>query len=182
MSNTVLSVAPGVITFDRPGVGGGAFKIDGSGNVGINKPTPLSKLHLNGTRIFQNGQQYGRVDTQFAYSAFSNPTIDLFTHCSIDAYAQATIRVTVFQNGISGVYGNVQVGYAVIGNNPYTPGTYVSTMTAVGGSNLGFVGTLSWSGCTLRYTTNRFTNYDQYAITIEWGGANMTTDPTYNSL
>jgi hypothetical protein len=32
-SNTVLSVAPGVITFDRPGVGGGALTINGSGYV-----------------------------------------------------------------------------------------------------------------------------------------------------
>jgi hypothetical protein len=32
-SNTVFSVAPGVVTFDRPGVGGGAFTINSSGHI-----------------------------------------------------------------------------------------------------------------------------------------------------
>jgi hypothetical protein len=35
VANIVFSVAPGVINFDRPGVSGGAFKIDSSGNTTI---------------------------------------------------------------------------------------------------------------------------------------------------
>ena len=47
-TNTVLSVAPGVVVFDRPGIVGGAMKIDGNGNVGINQTSPTSKLHVDG--------------------------------------------------------------------------------------------------------------------------------------
>ena len=45
-SNTVLSVAPGIINFDRPGIGGGALKIDSNGNVGIGRTDPTFKLHV----------------------------------------------------------------------------------------------------------------------------------------
>lgn len=38
-ANTVFSVAPGVVNFDRPGVGGGALKIFSDGNIGINQTT-----------------------------------------------------------------------------------------------------------------------------------------------
>ena len=38
-TNTVLSVAPGVVNFDRPGVGGGALKIHSDGKIGINATT-----------------------------------------------------------------------------------------------------------------------------------------------
>jgi hypothetical protein len=38
-TNVVLSVAPGVVNFDRPGVGGGALKIHSDGKIGINATT-----------------------------------------------------------------------------------------------------------------------------------------------
>lgn len=47
-SSTVLSVAPGVINFDAAGVVGGRFKINSSGNVGINNTTPTYKLDVGG--------------------------------------------------------------------------------------------------------------------------------------
>jgi len=46
-SSTVLSVAPGTVTFDAPGVAGGRLKIDGStGNVGIGTNSPTDSLHI----------------------------------------------------------------------------------------------------------------------------------------
>ncbi|PTY02778.1 hypothetical protein DB347_22790 [Opitutaceae bacterium EW11] len=51
-NNVLLSIAPGVVNVDGPGVPGGRFKIDASGNVGINAPTPGAKLDVGGnTRI-----------------------------------------------------------------------------------------------------------------------------------
>ena len=44
-TTTILSVAPGTINFDASGVVGGRLTIQGSnGNVGINRPNPVSKL------------------------------------------------------------------------------------------------------------------------------------------
>ena len=44
-STTILSVAPGTINFDASGVVGGRLTIQGTnGNVGINRPNPVSKL------------------------------------------------------------------------------------------------------------------------------------------
>jgi hypothetical protein len=47
-SNVVLSVAPGVVNFDRPGIGGGALKITETGNVGVNNPNPVQTLSVRG--------------------------------------------------------------------------------------------------------------------------------------
>jgi hypothetical protein len=52
-ANTVFSVAPGVVEFDRPGVGGGALKIFSDGNIGINQTTNGGyKLDVSGTGRF----------------------------------------------------------------------------------------------------------------------------------
>ena len=47
-TNTVLSVAPGVIDFDAPGVVGGRLKINSSGYVGISVPSPTAYLDVYG--------------------------------------------------------------------------------------------------------------------------------------
>lgn len=55
VANTVLSVAPGVVNFDRPGVGGGALKIFSNGNIGINQTTDGGyKLDVNGSVRFSS--------------------------------------------------------------------------------------------------------------------------------
>ena len=48
-STTVLSVAPGVVNFDAPGVVGGRFTINSSGNVGIGNVSPSHKLDVTGS-------------------------------------------------------------------------------------------------------------------------------------
>jgi hypothetical protein len=48
-TNTVLSIAPGVLAMDAPGVAGGRFIINCAGNVGINKPAPSYKLDVCAT-------------------------------------------------------------------------------------------------------------------------------------
>jgi len=53
VANVVLSVAPGVINFDRPGVGGGAFKVHSDGKIGINAITNNGfQLEVGGTGKF----------------------------------------------------------------------------------------------------------------------------------
>ena len=47
-SSTVLNVAPGVVAFDAPGVVGGRFTINSSGNVGIGNTSPSNKLDVTG--------------------------------------------------------------------------------------------------------------------------------------
>lgn len=50
VANTVLSVAPGVIVFDRPGVVGGAFKVHSDGKIGINQTSNAGyQLDIGGT-------------------------------------------------------------------------------------------------------------------------------------
>ena len=52
-SAVVLSVAPGVVNFDAPGVSGGRFKIDSSGNVGIGNASPTGKLDITSGTTYQ---------------------------------------------------------------------------------------------------------------------------------
>ena len=56
----------------------------------------------------------------------------------------------------------------------------VTSMTLEQNLGTANVGTLSWSGKTLRYTANRVGNFDAYGIMIEIGGAlNPTTVETW---
>ena len=58
-TNTVLSVAPGTIVFDAPGVSGGRFTVKGdTGYVGVGIADPLSNLH-----IVNNNTAYDGVST-----------------------------------------------------------------------------------------------------------------------
>ena len=48
-NNTMLSIAPGVVNIDAPGIVGGRFMCLSSGNVGIGNNNPTTKLQVNGT-------------------------------------------------------------------------------------------------------------------------------------
>jgi hypothetical protein len=81
-TNTVLSVAPGVVAFDAPGVGGGRFTINSSGNVGINKSSPAHKLNVCNTSnsewlvAFDNTDGTESVSTYFSHGAGYGIAID----------------------------------------------------------------------------------------------------------
>ena len=80
------------------------------------------------------------------------------------------IKVRVFQLGLVGVAGSagnehIGLGWVWFSGSAYS--TYVNTMTVTTNISNTNVGTLSWSGQTLQYTTNRLTNYDAYYIEVE---------------
>ena len=178
VSNTVLSVAPGVVTFDRPGVGGGALKIDGSGNVSVNNTTATAKFHAYGTTKLENYTYYGYAQSFVWQSSFNNPVQSLFTFNASAPYSQTLIKVTFIQNGVSNGYAARYVGFALAHLNPYSFNSSVTSMTAEY-TNGPAAPTLSWSGQTLQITPQRVTNYDGYVVFIEWGSnTNTNTVPT----
>ena len=179
VSNTVFSVAPGVVTFDRPGVGGGALKIDGGGNVSINNTTATAKFHAYGTTKLENYAYYGYAQSFVWQSVFNNPVQSLFTFNAGNAYSQTLIKVTMIQNGVSNGFTGRWSGFALAHLNPYSFNSSVTTMTAEHNPSNIAAPVLSWSGQTLQITPNRATNYDGYVAFIEWGSnTNTNTLPT----
>jgi hypothetical protein len=81
-TNTVLSVAPGVVQMDAAGVAGGRFTINSSGNVGINKPSPSYKLNVCNTAnsdwlvAFDNTDGTESVSTYFSHGGGYGIAID----------------------------------------------------------------------------------------------------------
>jgi len=81
-TNTVLSVAPGVVQMDAAGVAGGRFTINSSGNVGINKPSPAYKLNVCNTAnsdwlvAFDNTDGTESVSTYFSHGGGYGIAID----------------------------------------------------------------------------------------------------------
>jgi hypothetical protein len=63
--NQVLSIAPGIVGVDAPGVGNGRFTVNGSGNVGINNPNPSRKLTVCGD-FYTSGEQHN--DSGYYYA------------------------------------------------------------------------------------------------------------------
>lgn len=114
-----------------------------------------------------------------AVSSFDNPVVDLVTVRSAGSggvqSSVAIIKVTVHQAQYATEGGNIHVGYAKMMGDPTATGA-VATMTVESNLGIANVGTLSWSGKTLRYTSNRVGNFDSYGITVEIGGLlNPTT-------
>ena len=172
-----------ISTYEYPNSLSERVRISSSGKLGIGTSTPLAKLHINGTQILANGGDYGKVEHFSTQSSFSNPSVALFTMNATANYAQVTIKVRVFQNGVSQGWGNIHSGYAVFGYNAYpTVSTaYTSTMASEGGT-ISNVGSIAWYGTTLCYHTSRVTNYDRYHIVMEWGAVNMNYDPSYSGF
>ena len=100
-------------------------------------------------------------------SSFDNPTIDLFTFPTpTTAYPNLIAEVEVWQTPWSNsATGNAHIGYANYGSQGSIKN--VTTMVVKGtmpSGGHGNVGTLSWNGNTLRYTSNRASNYDHYNL------------------
>jgi hypothetical protein len=103
----------------------------------------------------------------------SNQTVTIATMSTSGTNERIFIKVQVVNVSAVNNYGNVHVGYALwVGGGSSS----VTTMTLdTGNSNIGNanVGTLSWSGNNLQYTTNGAGNYELNSITI-WGSARDT--------
>jgi hypothetical protein len=145
--------------------------------------TTTLRLGTQGSTVFNHANSpYGRMEVMGLQSSFTNPATTLLTFNADSSYASMTVKVRVFQNSISGGYGNIHSGVAVIQLNPDrgSIAKYAGTMTTEGG-NMGNVGTLSWSGDSLVYTPSRITNYDFYTVIVEYGGVNMNIAPSFNT-
>ena len=78
-TNTVLSVAPGVVNFDRPGVTGGAYRIDSVGKSYFGRPTIVSAgaieefaFGVNSVSSFAFGSTNGKRSVIFAHETIGD--------------------------------------------------------------------------------------------------------------
>jgi hypothetical protein len=154
----------------------------------INSAGYLAQVRADGGELYRRGSAGEHVDVEWfeygatypiqlvyaagfkAQSAFDNPTINLFTVNSwASIFATLIAEVEVFQCPWSnGAGGNIHTGSANgynSGSNKYVNGMGIKDRCQPTNS-IGNVGTLSWSGDTLRYTTNRASNYDHYIIRL----------------
>ena len=158
------------------------MRITSGGKVGINNTSPNNVVDIYDQTYNSNtvgvlaartrgGGTFitGRVVT----AEVSNQTQTIATMSSSGANERIFIKVQVVNVSAVNNYGNVHVGYALWSGSG---GSSVTTMTLdSGNSNISntSVGTLSWSGNNLQYTTNRIGNYELNAITI-WASARDT--------
>lgn len=103
-------------------------------------------------------------------SSFDNPTINLFTvNGTASIYATIIAEIEVFQCPWADLApGNIHTGsanYSNSGSNKNVNGMAIKDRCQPA-TSVGNVGSLSWSGNTLRYTTNRASNYDHYFIRL----------------
>jgi len=142
------------------------IRITSAGKVGVGNTSPAAKLDVAGSFI-TNTPQYGEAKSFVFQSAFDNPTINLLTINNGNAYGLTIIRVTTYQNAVGPAFCNIHVGYAYFQGTGGSTGIIAPTIQAAFGGS--YVGTLSWSGATLRYTANRMSNYDGYTVVVELG-------------
>jgi hypothetical protein len=116
-SNTVLSVAPGVVTFDRPGVGGGALTINSSGYITL--PSQPSFLAVSNA-------------SQQDYTSGQVIVFNLTRHNTSSGYNTSTGKFTAPVAGryLFSVNFYTYVNYSVaitltINGSQYTPGDLV---------------------------------------------------------
>jgi hypothetical protein len=137
-SSTVLSVAPGVVTFDRPGVGGGALTINSSGYVTL-PAQPSFYIVSNGGQtdyttneviIFNTARHNTGAHYNTSNGRFTAPVAGkyLFT-LNVYAYPSYTAAVLLTINGAQ-----------YTGGGDVTP--YVYTSADAGAKSLSF--TLVW--------------------------------------
>ncbi|MBL6663660.1 MAG: hypothetical protein ISP71_06090 [Flavobacteriales bacterium] len=141
-NNILLSVAPGVVNVDAPGVVGGRFKIDKDGNVGIGTTAPSEKLEVNGiaqAKAYKSKVHTVRRTSDFttsnsnAWAQFANLTQTItLTH-------QATVLITYNISMVGSLHlvsrlkvNNTVVQKAITGNSQYwtNSGNWSQTLAA----------------------------------------------------
>lgn len=123
-----------------------------------------------------NDLQAGHKHKKFinVSSAFDNPVTELFTATGVMASNSVMAKVRVFQLaflGSSGSSGNEHAGLAWAWSSGAAWTGAVTGMSLQLNINNTNVGSLSWSivggAATLRYTSNRASNYDSYYIEVD---------------
>jgi hypothetical protein len=188
-ANTVLSIAPGVVTVDAPGVAGGRLKLDISGSLGINDPSPSKKLTVNfGTNIsdgimvtgsqrqesvFKSTGEHSNLVVNSAHSNIYLPTIGLERNST----RLGEIRLQRASN--SDNYSTFTESEMVIGTTTQTPtslqmnGSRKLVIDTNGNTNI--IGTATISGA-LTVSSNGFSlkGWRQYSVQISAGASTNT--------
>jgi hypothetical protein len=149
VGNVVLSVAPGVVNFDRPGVGGGALKIFSDGNIGINQTTNSGyKLDVNGTGRFSGSLRALNAIINDGANSTDGIKIISTTSSSVFTGGIEFIRTTVsggskVQPLRDAAIGGVGFNFLVTANNTAEiNATYTSALSILNNGNVG-IGTTS---------------------------------------
>ena len=111
-SNTVLSVAPGVVTFDRPGVGGGAFTINSSGHV-LTPSQPAFYAWLPSGTTNTTGNYAGFTSVRLNRGSHYNTSTGRFTAPVAGVYRFLFAALWRQQTGT----GSGEISISVNGNN-----------------------------------------------------------------
>jgi hypothetical protein len=161
-----------------------AMRIASNGKIGINNSSPNNFFDIfsggpgqsNSVAGFALRSQGGGtfITGRIVARETSNQTQTIATFNASNASNERIfVKVQVVNVSAVNDYGNVHVGYA-LWSKTGTKSTTTMTLDS-GNSNIGNgnVGTLSWSGNDLQYTTNGAGNYELNSITI-WGSARDT--------
>ena len=121
-----------------------------------------------------DSNRYVKRDAKTFGSNFSNPSITIITVASSgNTNATIVIKVRVFQAVYASNTGNEHIGVATAMWTGSAWQFQAPTMTKTNGA-LTNIGTLSWSGNSLIYTSNRAGNYDNYYVDYEIFNQNPT--------